>query len=507
MKIFKMLFSKTAAVVLAVMLQIVLIAVTAMYFSTHYAAVQIACSVIGLLALCHLINRKQTPEFTVAWMFLLLVIPLFGTVLYLLFANPRLTPWQAKRLSGARERSEPYIRREQAAEVPEIADGYEGIAHYLTSQTRLPPYKGNRTAYFASGEEFFADLKRELARAEKFIFLEYFIIAPGKMWDEIHEILLDRVRAGVEVRVMYDDMGTLGKLRSSYAKKLRREGIDACKFNPCRPLVSGVYNNRDHRKITVIDGRVGYTGGLNLADEYINEIHPFGHWKDTAVKIEGSAVRGLTLMFLQLFDGTAKRLSDFSRYLDTEAEVFDEAGFVQPFYDSPRPLDSDQIGENVFLNMAGAAKKFLYVSTPYLIPDYNLLTAIANAAKRGVDVRLITPHIPDKKTVFRITRSNYAYLMRAGVRIYEYTPGFIHAKGWVADGEAAFVGTVNLDYRSLVHHFECGVMLYGTPSIADICADFEKTFAASQEMTPENCKQGRLPTLGGAILNVFSPML
>ena len=327
------------------------------------------------------------------------------------------------------------------------------------------------------------------------------------MWDGIHEILKQKAAAGVEVRVMYDDIGCAGLLPGSYYKKLKKEGIDCVKFNPFRPVVSGIHNNRDHRKITVIDGKVGYTGGVNLADEYINETSRFGHWKDTALKIQGSAVSNLTVLFLQLFDAMRKSFSDFEKYLGTDYESFDEDGYIHPFGDGPKPFYSELVGSNNFINIINSAEKYVWISTPYLIPDYNLLSALRSAAYRGVDVRIITPGIPDKKIIFNMTRSNYKYLLQAGVKIYEYSPGFIHAKEMLADGVTAFVGTVNLDYRSLVHHYECGAVLYKTPCISEIEEGFEETLQASREITDDNFKMNFFASLLNGILDLFSPML
>lgn len=327
------------------------------------------------------------------------------------------------------------------------------------------------------------------------------------MWDSIHEILRRKAESGVEVRLMYDDIGTVGMLKSGYFKKLRKEGINCYKFNPFRPVVSGIFNNRDHRKITVIDGRVGYTGGVNLGDEYINENKRLGHWKDTALKIRGSAVENLCKMFLQAFDMTAKSVSDYAKYLDIEYERFADEGYIHPFGDGPKPYYAEQVGENNYINLINRAKKYVYITTPYLIIDHNIESALRNAALRGVDVRIIVPHIPDKKLVFNMTRSHYPYLMQTGVKIYEYTPGFIHAKSLVADDEFAFVGTINLDYRSLVHHYECGAVLYKTPCIALIKEDIDATIAVSQEVTKENYRMGRFARAVNSVLTIFAPML
>lgn len=367
--------------------------------------------------------------------------------------------------------------------------------------------RNNRVTYYKVGEEMWADMLTELNKAQHFIFMEYFIVDKGKMWDSIHEILVRKVAEGVEVRLMYDDIGTLTMQRHGYWRELRKEGIDCCKFASFRPVLSGIYNNRDHRKILVIDGKVGFTGGINIGDEYINENHRLGHWKDTGVKIEGRAVYNLTALFLTTFDLTAKEDSAYDMYFPADIPVFEETGVTHVFGDGPRPFYSEQIAESNFVNMIASAHNYVWITTPYLIVDYNLASALRNAAMRGVDVRIVTPHIPDKRLIFDVTRSNYRNLMNAGVKIYEYTPGFIHAKTMVVDGVMAFVGTVNMDYRSLTHHFEDGVVLYRTPCIDDIVADLNNVFEVSEFIDPETFKMGKVESFFAAILQLIAPML
>lgn len=503
MKFLKLLFSKIIVVVLLLLIQIVLI-FAAVSFLELFPLFQLISIIIALSIFFNIVNKKESPEFKIPWLVLLFLLPLFTIMVYILFANAKMSKKDCRRLQAIQSKTNNHTASVDCTAV--LGDNI-GIENYLYKSGSTSGHINNRVTYFKLGEEFWQDLLAELDKAEKYIFMEYFIVHNGKMWDAIHDILAKKAKQGVEVRFMYDDIGSVGAVKFGFCKKLRKEGIDCRKFNPFRPVVSGVHNNRDHRKITVIDGKIGYTGGVNLGDEYINENHRLGHWKDTAIKIEGSAVDNLLTLFLQLFDMNAKKGDeDYDKYYITEHETFEGGGYIHPFGDGPKPFYSEQIGENNYLNLIGSAKHYCYITTPYLILDYNLTMALRNAAMRGVDVRIITPHIPDKKIVFNITRSNYPYLLKAGVKIYEYTSGFMHAKMLIADDELAFVGTINLDYRSLVHHYECGAVMYKTPCISDIKDDFDKTISVSQEVMQSNFKMSKFRRLANAVLNIFSPM-
>lgn len=328
------------------------------------------------------------------------------------------------------------------------------------------------------------------------------------MWDEIEHILERKVAEGVTVKVMYDDIGNLTHAKRGFWKELRAKGIECLRFNPLRPVLSAVHNNRDHRKITVIDGTVGFVGGVNFADDYINVTHTLGQWKDCAVMLRGEAVQPLTIMFLTAFDSQdVTRLENYDEFMPEHYEYFDTDGIVQPFGDGPRPLYPTHVAENVILDMINGAKKYMYITTPYLIINYNLTSALCRAAMSGVDVRIVTPRIPDKKIVFWITRRNYKKLIRSGVRIYEYLPGFIHAKTYISDDIVGMVGTINMDYRSLVHHYECGVWMYDMPCLVDIRRDIESVFTECEEMTLESARQSVPKRVVSAIGSLFAPML
>ncbi len=464
--------------------------------------------ILSSFAIFHMISKHKCPEFKLPWLLILISFPLVGLLLYLMFANRRLSKKQIHNMKKTKDNMHSaQIPIHDKHEVKELLGDDYPLEQYLINVTDTYGHLNNKICYFNSGEDFFEDLKESLSKAKDFIFMEYFIIAYGKMWNQIHTILREKIREGVEVRIIYDDIGSLGRVKTDFFKTLEKEGIRCVKFNPFRPIMSGIHNNRDHRKITVIDGNIGYTGGLNIADEYINVTHPHGHWKDSAIKVCGSAVVNFTAMFLEMFDAATAQVSDYERYLHILCPVYENQGFVHVFGDAPSPFDKEMVGEGTFINIINSAKDYVFITTPYIVIDYALMTALRNAALRGIDVRIVTPHIPDKKIVFNVTRSHYKLLLDAGVKIYEYTPGFIHAKNIIVDDKLAFVGTINLDYRSLAHHFECGALIYKSPCIIDIKKDFDGLFKVSEEKTKENFKMNKFVSVMNSILAIFFPLL
>lgn len=508
MKYIKLLFSHLFIVTLAIFLQIGVIIVLLERLNEYYAAVQVVLTILSIIISINLINRNMNPDYKIPWLILVLAAPLFGIVLYLMFSKNYLTIRQQKKLKTIRKKNEKYIevsKEEDGRNKLELNEFY-GQNKFIENTSNSKAYANTETKYFKTGEEFFDDLLSELKLAKEFIFMEYFIIEEGKMFNTILDILKEKVQEGVDVRLIYDDVGCASKVRLNYANTLQRYGIKCFVFNPFIPIISGMHNNRDHRKITVIDGRVGYTGGINLADEYINEVNPFGNWKDSSIKLIGEGVNGLTLMFLNTYEFITESNDDYSLYLEKKHLVFENQGYVHPFGDGPRPIDNEQIGENVYINILNNAKDYVYITTPYLIIDYNLMNALRNAALRGVDVRIITPHIPDKKMVLNLTRSHYKELLNVGIKIYEYEPGFIHAKNFISDDKVGVVGTINLDYRSLVHHYECGVFMVNNPSILDIKEDFINTINESIEIT-KDFKLNVFVSLLNYVLKFFAPLL
>ena len=368
-------------------------------------------------------------------------------------------------------------------------------------------FTDTKQTYFPLGEDMHPQLLADLEKAEKFIYMEYFIIEEGKFWNSILEILKAKAAEGVDVKLVYDDVGCMMTLPGNYHKILKTFGIEATSFSRLRGNADSEFNNRSHRKITVIDGKVGYTGGINLADEYINEIVKHGHWKDTGIRLEGEAVWELTRLFLIDFGINVKKMPKIPTELFPKQSDVHEDGYLIPFGDGPRPLFDRRVGKSVIQNMLSNAVRYVYMTSPYLIIDNELCQSIENAALRGVDVRIIVPHIPDKKIVFAMTRSFYLRLMAAGVKIYEYEPGFIHAKSYLADDDIAMIGTINLDYRSLVHHFENGVWMYRCEAIKQLKSDIESTFEKTIFITPEMLKTNIVKRFINAVVRIFAPML
>jgi len=379
-------------------------------------------------------------------------------------------------------------------------------ARYMERRAHCPVYDDSRAEYFSIGEDCYERMLVELKKATRYVFLEYFIIQEGEMWNGILEILKDKAAQGVDVRVMYDDMGCMFTLSKNYREELETMGIRCCVFNRFVPVMSLHLNNRDHRKICAIDGKVAFTGGINLADEYINQREKYGHWKDSGIMVEGDAAWSMAVMFLTLWDRALQLEEDYEQFRPQPFNVPDAAGYVQPYTDSP--LDYETVGHTVYLNMISKAEKYIYITTPYLILDTATNTALCNAAKAGVDVRIITPHIPDKKSVFHVTRAHYPPLLEAGVKIYEYTPGFIHAKNFVVDDQFATVGTVNLDFRSLFLHFENGVWMCQTPCIQDIKEDFLQTQKKSEKISLRRSRRlNLLVQFHRSVLRLFAPLM
>ena len=508
MRLFKILLGRPLLVLLSLLVQAGVLLFVFLFFNHYFLVFQIVSTALGLAIFLHMLSKREPAEFKLPWMLMILTLPYFGMMLYVLLSAPGMSRRNLHCIKAQETQRQALLTPERDEKSANISlEKHNGVSQYLARFSGFTAHAENRASYFSDGEKFHSDMLRELKNAERFIFLEYFIIAPGDMWESIHAILLEKVHSGVEVRILYDDVGNLGKTGARFYKHLQKEGIRCHKFNPIRPVLSGIHNNRDHRKIAVIDGRIAYTGGINIGDEYINKTHPLGHWKDTAIKIEGSAVNAFTTLFLELFDCCSGQITELARYWNAAPARFAEGGCVQPFGDGPRPYNTEPVAENTFIQMINRANRSICITTPYLVIDHNLTTALRNAAARGVDVRIITPHKPDKRLIFWVTRSHYKPLLQAGVRIYEYTPGFIHAKTLLCDDEIAFVGTVNLDYRSLVHHFECGAILYNMPCIADIKADLKQTLAASRELTSQNFRMNSFASLACSFLAVFFPLL
>lgn len=465
-------------------------------------------TVLTVCAGIHILNRAGGSSVKLTWMIVVMTMPVFGTVMYIWFQLDIGHRLLHRRLEEIIAKTRGFLTAESGMLDKirrENRDLYE-IAVYMDRFGGYPVYEGCRVKYFPSGEAKFEDLLIELEKAREFIFLEYFIIDEGYMWGRILEILRRKAAEGVEVRVLYDGTNAVYKLPYNYPKKLQALGIKCKMFAPLRPTVSTHYNNRDHRKILVIDGQTAYTGGVNLADEYINRRELYGHWKDTAVKVEGEAVKSFTLMFLQMWN-VDEKVERYDKYLEREYRVLPKPeGYVLPYADSP--LDHERVGEMIYMDILNRAEHHVHIMTPYLILDSEMMTALTFAAKRGVEVQIIMPHIPDKEYAFALAKTYYKQLMDAGVEIYEYLPGFVHAKVFTSDSRKAVVGTVNLDYRSLYHHFECGLYMQGVEEINAIERDFLETRSKCKRITREDLKKEKLRRkITGMVLKVVAPLM
>ncbi|OUN20681.1 cardiolipin synthase [Flavonifractor sp. An82] len=510
-KLSSFLFQRSVIVALLILLQAIVLLVPMVWASSYYVYVYWACVVLSLLAVLVIIRRQTDPGYKIGWIIPILLFPMFGWLVYLLCGGNKLSARMRRKMQGMdRTMLEQLEGDYKSHKLAAMGADAVNQARYLERYARCPVYTNTWTRYFPLGDDVFPVMLEELKKAQRYIFLEYFILAPGVFWDSVVEILKEKHAAGVDVRVIYDDVGSLGTLPADYAAKFEREtGIPCCVFNRFKPVISIRMNNRDHRKLCIIDGHTAFTGGINLADEYINQKSRFGHWKDSAILVKGEAAWSMTVMFLTMWEYIREVAVDYAALRPTslppEAALGNDC-FVQPYADNP--LDNEPVGETVYLNLISKAKRYVYIMTPYLIVSDSVNTALRNAAKSGVDVRIITPHIPDKKLVFELTRSHYQSLLEAGVQIFEYTPGFVHAKNVVSDDVVGVVGTINMDYRSMFLHFEDAVLLYQDLTILDIKADFWSTQLQCQRITLEQClERSWLRRLFRSILRVLAPLV
>lgn len=512
----RLIFSRTSFILLFVLIQIGYFFSLVEWLSKYSLYAYAVFDLLGAFLCIFIINKRENPSFKLSWIIPILMFPIFGALLYLyveLEISGRLI---AKKEAGFVRDTACYMTQDRAVlkRLEQEDRQMAGLARYVGEKGGFPVYDNTSVLYFKSGQEKFERLKEELLKAEHYIFLEYFIVERGVMWDGILEILEQKAKEGVEVRFLYDGMGCLNLLPHDYPKQLRKKGILCYDFGPVRPFLSTFQNNRDHRKIVVIDGHTAFTGGINLADEYINVKERFGYWKDVAVMLKGDAVRNFTVMFLQMWNIWEKKPVDCERYLMVREQPArgtypgqgDTSGYVLAYGDSP--LDHEAVGKRVYIDILFDAKDYVHIMTPYLILDDETISAMIYAAKRGVEVIIIMPHIPDKKYAFVLAHTYYEELLDAGVRIFEFTPGFVHAKTFTSDGEKAVVGTINLDFRSLYHHFECAALIYRNPVVADIEADFQETLAQCQEITMETCRRYPLrQKIAGGAMRLIAPLM
>lgn len=495
-------------VILAVLLQLGWFLFIVLRLNQWFAPIQTVTALLAAVLVLRIYGKHELAAFKMPWIILILVFPIIGVTLYLLFGHKDATRLMRRRFENLDPELFSQLRQDEAV-WQRLAEEDRVLANqcrYLRRFGGYPVYQNTDVTFFPDAAQGLEAQLQALAKAESFIFMEYHAIEEGQSFARLKSVLADRASHGVEVRILYDDVGSIGFIDPGFIKRMEAVGVQCRVFNPVQPILNFFMNNRDHRKITVIDGKVGFTGGYNLADEYFNLTHPYGQWKDTGIQLRGDAVRALTVMFLEMWNVMGRTDREYGAYLPKVDYVAAESGYIQPYADTP--LDDEPTGENVYLNLIQSARDSLYVMTPYLIISDEMNRELTLAAKRGVDVRVITPGIPDKPLIYKITRSYYAGLARGGVRIYEYTPGFLHAKQVLADGKTACVGTINFDFRSLYHHFENGALLQGYAAIGDIARDFQDTLALCREVT-ERYRTGRGAVLRIAqcILRLFAPLL
>lgn len=505
-------FGRTGIIVLMVLVQIGFLLVGFEFLGRYVFATYWGAELLALMLVVHIISKRGNPAFKIAWIVPILTVPVFGALFYVYFnmqfetraLNKRILEEDARTASMVEQK--PEVLENLAADSQQMAN----LAGYLRKVSGSAVHQNTVAEYYSSGEAVLDTLLQEIRNAKKFIFLEYFIVNPGFMWDSVLEILKIKAKEGVEVRFLYDGMCDLFQFPRNYPQKLEKEGIQCRVFLPIAPALSTVQNNRDHRKILVIDGHTAFTGGINLADEYINRKERFGYWKDTAIMFKGDAVKNFTLLFLRMWNvvDKTKTTVDYRKYLDAPVPKMEMAGsgYVIPYGDNP--LDTDQVGELVYLDIFNTAKKYVHIMTPYLVLDHEMVVALTYAAKRGVDVKIIMPHIPDKKYAFILARTYYNELLDAGVKIYEFLPGFVHSKIVVSDDEKAVVGSINMDYRSLYLSFECAALLYRNEAVAMVEKDVQDALKQCMTVTKDvYSKQPVLTRAFGKVLRLFAPLM
>jgi len=517
-KRFLLVFRRRAFVIFILLIQIAfflsLLAGTGIYVKNVY----LALNILSVIVCIYLINKNEKAGYKLTWIFLIMLFPFFGGILYIvlnIWSNPKKLR-KAMHQNIVESKEAFFLAGNRLNELVNIHPDFRANAYYLQEYAGFPVCGNTRQEYFPSGESYFYRMLEELDKAERYIFLEFFILKEGLMLNSVLKILERKAAQGLDVRIMYDDLGCFFTLPPDFQKKMKEKGIKTFVFNKFRPIVSSLQNNRDHRKIISIDGKTAFTGGLNLADEYINAVERFGHWKDAAIMIEGDAAWSMTLIFLQMWNLGFDKKDDYKALFPWKENIIEHTqtgvsegyeawGFVQPYADSP--IDHENVGEHVYIQIINQARKYIYINTPYLIVDDNLLSALTLSAKSGVDVRIITPHRWDKWIVAATSRSYYRRLISAGVKVYEYTSGFNHGKTFVSDDRVATVGTTNLDFRSLYLHFECGVLLYASEKIAAIKEDFMNTLPASQEISLKDCARNAFQRVVQDVLRIFAPLM
>ncbi len=490
-------------VFIGIVLQFGFAIIIRLFFYQYIGIITIFYSVLSVLIVLGILKDSIHLSNDLPWIILILIFPIFGTILLITIGKNYQKNKLLKNILNKEKDYENYLEQDSKI-IKEIEDNKLDNINYLINRTRFVISKNNKVTYYNFGEKFYPELLKELKKAEKFIFMEYFIVNKGTMWNGILEILKEKAQNGVDVRILYDDMGSLSMLTTKYPKELASYGIKCIPFNKLSPFKGVFMNNRDHRKMTIIDGKVAFSGGVNLSDEYININSKLGVWKDNGIKIVGEGIWNLTVMFLTMWNANIKTDKNILEFKYDFKNQIKNDGYVIPY--GVGPFHSDLIGEDVYLNMINSAKDYLYIMTPYLIIDSEMVNSLIRAAKRGVDVRIIVPGIPDQKIVYTLSSSFFKILHDNGVKIYKYSKGFVHSKVFLSDDIRAVVGTINMDYRSLYLHFENGIYLENNSEIKEIISDFEETLKDCHRLEDKDVKVGFFKNLWQAVLRLLAPL-
>lgn len=490
-------------VIIGVLLQFGFAISIQLFFREHIAIIGIIYELLSVLIVLKILKDSTRISNDLPWIILILLFPIFGTILLITLSSNYARSKLLKNIFKSEKEYQQYLNQDIKIR-KEIDENDLDNLKYIIDRSKYPVTKNNKITYYDYGEKFYPELLKELNKAEKFIFLEYFIINKGQMWDGILKILKEKASQGVEVRILYDDMGSIAMLSTKYPNELKKIGIKCIPFNKVSPFKGIFMNNRDHRKMTIIDGKVAFSGGVNLSDEYININSKLGIWKDNGIKIEGDAIWNLTVMFLTMWNANVKEDKDILKFKYEFKNTDKIDGYVVPY--GVAPLHEDLIGEDVYINIINSAKKYLYIMTPYLIIDTDMTNALIRAAKRGVDVKIIVPGIPDKKIVYTQTSSFFELLSNGGVKIYKFTKGFVHSKVYVSDDKRAVVGTINMDYRSLYLHFENGIYMENVKEIKDVKKDMDETLKDCKKLNDKDIKSSIFKSIWQSILRLFAPL-
>lgn len=512
-KFFNFIFSRIFFITCMFLIQLTLLIIFLLYFNKYFIYLYGLNLIVGMIFTFIIINDNINPAFKITWILISIALPFLGGMIYLTFGEKRLLKSVKKRLFNFSIKFKDSMDLTKDYDIENLNDSDMNVyrqAKYVNTATGSPVFFNTKTKYFSSGEKSFEEYLNDLKSAKKFIFMEYFIISEGFFLDSVLKILKEKAEKGLDVKIILDDVGSIFTLSNKKIEEMKSYGIKIVEFNQIHGIILPKHNNRTHRKMTIIDGKIAYTGGINIADEYINVIEKYGYWKDSVLKLEGHAVASFINMFISLWDYSTGENTDLNNLYDKKdieknSNIKEELGVVIPFSETPI---EESTSENMYLNMIRRANRYIYITTPYLIITWEMENALISAAKTGVDVRIITPHIPDKKYVHLLTRSFYKRLIDNGVKIYEFEKGFIHAKNFVCDDEFVVIGSINLDYRSLYLHFECAVWTFGTPIIKDVKRDFERTLKKSIAITPEWIKKRKLITrILQSLLKLFAPLM